>query len=237
MRKFDVINNLAKRSQSFTFQDALTITRLTRKSIRDLLYDMEKQGYIERIERGKYMIIPLGAEKGKYTLNEFVIGSMLVNPYCISYWSALHFYGLTEQIPNTVFIQTIYRKKRQELDIFGIKYKVVKIKEDKFFGLRKEWIDENQINISEKEKTIVDCLDKPYYCGGIIEVAKALHNGQFDLKRLSEYAQRINNSGVIRRLGYICDLLNIEIELPEINTRNYLLLDTVFSNQGPKNAK
>lgn len=42
------------------------------------------------------MIIPLGAEKGKYTLNEFIIGSLLVNPYSVAYWSALDFYDLTE---------------------------------------------------------------------------------------------------------------------------------------------
>ena len=46
------------------------------------------------------MIIPLGAEKGKYTLNEFIIGSLLVTPYSVAYWSALNFYGMTEQIPN-----------------------------------------------------------------------------------------------------------------------------------------
>ena len=38
------------------------------------------------------MIISLGAEKGKYTLNEFIIGSLLVNPYPVAYWSALNFY-------------------------------------------------------------------------------------------------------------------------------------------------
>jgi predicted transcriptional regulator of viral defense system len=38
-----------------------------------ILSRLEKKGWIERIEKGKYIIIPLGAEKGKYTLNEFII--------------------------------------------------------------------------------------------------------------------------------------------------------------------
>ena len=53
------------------------------------------------------MIIPLGADKGKYTLNGFIIGSLLVTPYSVAYWSALNFYGLTEQFPNTVFLRTV----------------------------------------------------------------------------------------------------------------------------------
>ncbi|KAF5437857.1 Transcriptional regulator, predicted component of viral defense system [Candidatus Methanophagaceae archaeon] len=96
------------------------------------------------------MIIPLGAEKGKYTLNEFIIGSLLVNPYCIAYWSALNFYGLTEQIPNTVFLQTTARKKKQATEIFGVRYRIVRIKEEKFFGIRKEWIEDTQVNITDK---------------------------------------------------------------------------------------
>jgi len=82
---------------------------------------LEKQDWIERIEKGKYMIIPLGARKAKYTLNEFVIASILVNPYAISYWSVLDYYGFTEKIPVTVFVQTTARKKYQEKEIFSIK--------------------------------------------------------------------------------------------------------------------
>jgi len=33
-----------------------------------ILSRMEEKGFIERIEKGKYLIIPLGSEKGKYTL-------------------------------------------------------------------------------------------------------------------------------------------------------------------------
>ncbi|GAI28915.1 unnamed protein product, partial [marine sediment metagenome] len=94
-----------------------------------------------------------------------------------------------------------------------------------------------QINITDKEKTIIDCLDKPQYCGGIIEVAKALKNNKYDRKKLENYAQRIGNSGVLRRLGYLCELLNKKIKLPKLNTRNYLLLDPTMSKKGPKSAK
>jgi predicted transcriptional regulator of viral defense system len=206
-------------------------------SLKIALYRLEQKGEIERIEKGKYLIIPLGAEKGKYTLHEFVIGSTLIEPYSIAYWSALNYYGLTEQIPNTVFMQTTARKKSQNIRVFGVEYKIVKIKEPKFFGIRKEWIEETQINITDKEKTIIDCLDLPQYAGGIIEVAKALKNNTFDNKKLSSYAQRIGNSGVIRRLGYLCEFLNIKIKLPKLDTRNYLLLDPTMPEEGPKSAK
>ena len=231
------IKNLMIDRKLITIEEMLRNHKSERKSLYVALSRLQKKGRIERIEKGKYMIIPLGAEKGKYTLNEFVIGSLLVKPYTIAYWSALHYYGLTEQIPNTVFIQTTTRKKNQIIEIFGVRYKIVKIKETKFFGIKKTWIEETQINITDKEKTIVDCLDKPQYCGGIVEVAKALKNGNFDKNKLITYVKEFGNSGVIRRLGYLCDLLQIDISLPRIDTRSYLFLDPTMPHKGSKSAK
>jgi len=144
---------------------------------------------------------------------------------------------MTEQIPTTIFIQTISRKKKQKLNIFGVDYQIVRISEKKFFGLKKEWIEESQIYITDREKTIVDCLDKPQYSGGVIEVAKALKNGKYNTEKLSAYAKRIGNSGVIRRLGFLSELLGIGIKTPPVKTRNYLYLDPTMPKKGRKNAK
>jgi len=224
-----VIDRLASKGSTFTFRDAQEILGFNYSVTKVILSRLEKKGWIERIEKG--------AEKGKYTLNEFVIGSMLVKPYAIAYWSALNHYGLTEQISDTVFIQTTARKKNQKIKIFGINYRIVRIKEAKFFGIHREWIEETQVNITDKEKTIMDCLDNPQYCGGIIEVTKALKNGKFDRDKLVMYADKIGNSGVIRRLGFICEFLGIEINLPRIETKNYLYLDPTMPRKGVKNAK
>ncbi len=237
MRILDFLSKLAKHGETFTINDAYEITRINKPYLRKLLHRLEKRGAVERIERGKYIIIPFSSEKGKYTLNEFVIGSLLIEPCAIAYWSALNHYGFTEQIPTTVFLQTISWKEKQEIEVFGVKYRIVRIKENKFFGIRKEWIEETQINITDREKTIIDCMDKPQYCGGIVEVAKALKNGNFDNNKLIMYAKKIGNSGVIRRLGFLCDILGITINLPKVEVRNYLYLDPTMPKKGEKNAK
>lgn len=231
-----LLEKLAK-NKTFTIEDAEKISTVNKGVLKVILSRLEKQGQIERIEKGKYMIIPLGATKGKYTLNEFVLGALLVEPCVISYWSALNYHGLTEQIPLTVFLQTTTRKKKQEITIFGVTYKIIRIKKEKLFGTDKIWLEDTPVLITNKEKTIIDCLDKPHYSGGIIETAKALRTKQYDTKKLIDYAQKINNTGVIRRLGYLCDALDIPLSLPQINTRNYLLLDPTLPKTTTKNAK
>lgn len=88
------------------------------------------------------------------------------------------------------------------MDIFRVNYQIVRVKQDKFFGIRKEWIEEVPVSITDMEKTLVDCLDKPHYAG-IIEAAKALNNGSLDYTGLTAYATKIGNFAVIRRLGYL----------------------------------
>lgn len=230
--RINLLDELSKK-KIFTIKDAEQISTSSKGVLRVILSRLEKKGWIERVEKGKYIVIPLGAEKGKYTLHEFVLGSYLINPCIISYWSTLNYYGLTEQIPRTVFIQTTSRKKNQKVTIFGVPYKIIRVNEEKIFGIEKVWFEEIQINLTNKEKTIIDCLDKPKYAGGIIEVAKALRTEDYNKEKLVEYAKKIGNSGVIRRLGYICETLQISINIPEINTRNYLKLDPVL----PKTKK
>jgi len=233
----EILKSMAKAGQVFSFDQIYKKTQIKKEVLRVILFRLEDGGFIERIEKGKYLIIPLGSEKGKYTLHEFVIGSYLIEPSAISYWSALHYYGMTEQIPRTVFLQTPTRKKKSRLNIFGLDYQIVRIKKEKFYGLRKEWIEEVPVSITDKEKTIIDCLDKPQYSGGIIEVTKALKTGLLDQRRLNEYALKIDNLSVVRRLGYLCDRIGLQLTLPPIKSKKYLLLDPTMPSMGIVNPK
>lgn len=233
----EILKAMAKESPVFSFARLYEKTHIKKEILWVILSRMEEKGFIERIEKGKYLIIPLGSEKGKYTLNEFVIASYLVKPFAISYWSALHHYGLTEQIPNTVFVQTPARKKKSRIDVFGVNYQVVRVKEEKFFGIRTEWIEETPVSITDKEKTIIDCLDKPRYAGGIPEIAKALKTAPLDYDRLITYAQKIDNFAVVRRLGYLCEQRGIPVNLPHPRSNKYLLLDPTMPAKGENDPK
>jgi len=238
MNLVEIIRQIAQQKDFFFFEDLLHSTKIKREALWVIVSRLEKEGFIRRIEKGKYLIVPLSADR-EYTLHEFIIGSVLVEPYAIAYWSALNYHGLTEQIPGSVFLQTTSWKEKQSIDVFGVNYRIVRVKSEKFFGLEKIWIENAQINITDKEKTIIDCLDKPHCCGGLIEPIKALKNGhkELDFKKLALYANHIGNTGVVRRLGYICDVLNLKIDLQPVRTRNYLLLDPTSPTAEKKSAK
>ena len=61
------------------------------------------------------------------------------------------------------------------------------------------------------EKTILDCLLHPEYCGGIIEIATGIYlvRNKINYKKLFQYVEKYNKNVVAKRLGYILEILGI----------------------------
>ena len=95
------------------------------------------------------------------------------------------------------------------------------------------------MEISDLERTVIDGLRQPEYCGGVSEVAKGLWMRHDDIivARLVDYAPRLGIGAVIRRLGYLLELYRLapETELARLReklTDTYLLLDPTLPKEG-----
>lgn len=172
-----------------------------------LLDRMEEAGLVARIEQGKFLLLGLTPEK--VLSNPLYIGCNLVTPAYISFWSALHFHGFTEQAPRTTFVATTRRKK--EVTFRETHFKFVTLKPETFFGYRRDILAELQVVVADEAKSILDSLSLPQYSGGVSEVAKGLQiavsGGSLELPALFEYAERLQNGSLCSRLGYLLELL------------------------------
>lgn len=170
---------------------------------------VEKQKLL-RIEKAKYLVIPPAAWKaGEYTEEGIIIASQLIKPYYMSYWTALQFYGWTEQPSRTIYVAT--QRMKLPLELKGITIRFVRLKGSRFFGFSEHWVDTHRIAVADKEKAIADCLDQPRYCGEIVEVAKGIWNGRKDINlgTVVDYAVRMENVSIIKRLGFLLDTLDL----------------------------
>ena len=224
----------------FTFQQAAKAYGNNGGSLRELLSKLVKRGWLQRIEKGKYLILPFEAgREGEWAEHEFIIASNLIEPYYIGFRSALSYYGYTEQTSRTVFVVSTNRKLKPTLEVSGVVYQFVCISKHKFFGTTEINLSGYPIIISEREKTIVDCLDRLEYCGGVAEVAKALFygHGELDFAKIAKYAQKNGNKAVSQRLGYLIETLNLGTDdtiaiLSEGLSNSYAQLDTLGNPKG-----
>jgi len=230
----------------FTSEDAAEVLG-AEVNVRLLLSRLENKRWLKRLEKGKYLILPFEAGmEGKYSEHPFVIASKLTTPYAISYWSALNYYGYTEQIPGTIYVSSTRRRTDLEITDLGLWFKFVKLAPSKFFGHQEVWVEERKVNITDREKTIVDCLDRPEYCGGIVESTKGLWYActqeEIDLVKLTEYVTIMNNRSIFKRLGYLAELLELPIgeslqTWKESISSGYTLLDPVMPRGGRYNSR
>jgi predicted transcriptional regulator of viral defense system len=203
--------------------------------------NLAEKKWLDRLERGTYLIVPLAAgETGEYTEHEYVIAAHLADPMYISYWTALNYHGLTEQVPTTVFAATTSRVPNRE--IHDVDYRFVTVTDRKFFGYEPVSINSHTVNIASPEKTVVDCSDHPEHCGGILELAKALGNAKdLDLELLVDHLLELGNGAAVKRIVYLADVLGIELprrtELEDAFTKGYSKLDPGQGDDGTHSSE
>jgi predicted transcriptional regulator of viral defense system len=177
-------------------------------TVSKLLDRLLEKGWIKRVQRGRFAVIPLSSgETRSPQLHEFIVAMELVKPAAIAYFSALNHHGFTEQLPATVFIATDHPVRRPRRQALGVTFQIISVRPKKYFGVRQDWLNEQPFKVTDKEKTIVDSLDLPEYAGGLSIIGPALrvHWDELDEPRLREYAGKIGNSAAAKRLGFLME--------------------------------
>lgn len=175
---------------------------------------LAEKGWLERLERGKYLIVPLEAgPERQWSEDAYVLAGYLVDPAATAYWSALHYWNLTEQVPRLAYVQTTASVREHRKEVLGIRFRLVKLKEEKFFGLEHHRVGGQRFAVTDREKTIVDGLDRPGLTGGILELARALGLGaeEFDWSRVDEYLKLLGSGAVVKRCGFLVEALDLKI--------------------------
>ena len=198
-----------RRKAVFTTDDARA---LLGTSAKEAIRGLVKKKWVLRLKRGLFVVVPLDlGMKGSDALvmHEYIVAALLTKKYYIGYWSALNYHGLTDQIPRTTFVATTEAK--HSVQILDSPFRFVKISSRKFFGWREYEVSEHKVYLSDPEKTVADCLDHPEYCGGIEQIARAVYfyADEFSIPGVVDAAKRMGNRSIIKRLGYILDILGV----------------------------
>lgn len=134
--------------------------------------------------------------------------------------------------------------KPSTLNIKGVDFQFIYHNKQHFFGAKKIWIDNyNKVICSDLEKTFVDCLFKPDYAGGIVEIARAIYivREKINYDILLDYVIKFNSQAIIKRLGFLLEILEIKTaiidDLQKLRTDSIIILDTELPKSGKITTK
>lgn len=214
-----------KKNKLFVFKikDLCLLLNISKTKAYNTIKALKRKNAIKRI--GKSFFALSGA-------NEFLIGQNLNYPSYLSFWSALSYYGFSDQMPKKMLFATT--KYSKEVNNF----KYITLSKKRFFG----YTGIGELAIAEKEKAIIDSLLLPKYSGGVKEINKALKAGlkEISIKKLIDYAFKVESKVVLRRLGFILEALNYKKEIKKIKKgigKGYSLLDPSLKRKNNLNKK
>ena len=215
-------------------------------ALRELLSDMTRRGLLMRVKRGLYYVIPYEQDAETFMPDWHLLAEYLVQKanHYIGYYSALQIHNLITQPSLKEQIVVSQQIRPSTIKIKDVPFQFVYHNEKHFFGTKKIWIDNfNKVVCSDLEKTFIDCLFKPDYAGGIVEIARAIYISRDKIKYnvLLDYAKKFNSQAVLKRLGFILEILQIETsiieDLQKSKTNSVVLLDTELPKSGKIKTK
>jgi len=85
----------------------------------------------------------------------------------------------------------------------------IKIAPRKFSGFKNYNVYGRNAAISDPEKTVVDCIDRPELAGGPAELARIVYSamGEIDHDKLVASALAMKSTALLQRLGFLSDLV------------------------------
>lgn len=220
--------------------------------VAESLYHLRRNKWIVSLRRGLYALSP--TVPGVAAAHEFEIAMALVDPAMISHWSAMHYHGLTDQIPADVFVLTtkgtwIPRMRNLGSGHLGGGYPVgdttyhfTQANPQRFFGAERVWVGDARVVITDLERTLLDGLSMPHRCGDFAEVLQAFRVGadRLNMERIAEYAIRLGVT-TAKRLGWALEshgfASSMLDELASLPIKGYRKLDPGGPRRGPCNSR
>jgi predicted transcriptional regulator of viral defense system len=225
----------------FTLADVEAHTGLGAKSARNLMTGLVNRGLATRLKPGLFILVPfeLGMAR-EYLGNPYIVARelALTTDYYISHASAMDLHQMVTQPQLEVFVTT--PKAVRSRTVLGTEFRFVRCKRDDMFGIVDHWVTKtDQVRVSDLERTIVDGLKQPEHCGGLTEVAKGfwIQREAISPDKLVDYALKLDVGAVIRRLGYLLEVFDVQAapqigRLRAVLTSSYVLLDPLMPAEG-----
>jgi predicted transcriptional regulator of viral defense system len=182
------------------------------KAADNVIESLRRKGWLERATWGEYLLVP--PEQGPDALgnsNLLALASRIADPYYIGFGSAAAHYGLTTQHRNVIYVVTPERLRAREVGESRVR--IVNLSANKFFGFEPVDVLGYKVMISDREKTAIDCIDRPALTGGVGEAATILATAsrRFDWNKAADYLDRIGSGALARRFGWLADYVKADI--------------------------
>jgi predicted transcriptional regulator of viral defense system len=190
--------------------DAVRTLNLSRTDAAKRLARWTEQGWLRRVGQGAYVPVSLDLLASKQVLDDpWILVPALYAPAYVGGRTAAEHWDLTEQIFKDIVVVTGQFVRNRNQIRHGALFTLKHIQSKNIFGTKPVWRHHTKVEVSDLHRTLVDILDTPALGGGIQHVADCvcayLKRKDRDDRTLIDYALRLGNGAVFKRLGFLAE--------------------------------
>jgi len=190
--------------------DVETTLTVSRSKAAKLLSRWAEQGLLRRVGPGAYVAVELALRESEQVVGDpWILVPALFAPACIGGRTAAEHWDLTEQIFRDILVFTTRAVRTKVVESQGAIFSLKHVKKDRLFGTKTVWRSQSRVLVSDVHRTIIDMLDDPASGGGIQHVADCFDQymcrKDADPDTLIDYADRLGNGAVFKRLGFLAE--------------------------------
>jgi len=208
-----------RRQRETTRKEIVDLLAATPKAADHVIESLRQKGWLERACWGVYFLVP--ADRGPYASvrsNPLALASRITDPYYIGYATAAAHYRLTADSLRTIFLVTPTRLRARRIGTDQLR--IVNPSPAKFFGFEPVEIQGHKVLLSDREKTVIDCIDHPDLAGGFAASANILLRAaqRLDWSKTLGYLERMDSIALLQRFGWMADRLQAGLP-PQLSLR------------------
>ena len=233
-----VLGMTERRSTKIERGQIIDMLGVTPQAADHVIRSLRRKGWLERASWGRYLLIP--PEMGPDALGEgnvLALASRIVEPYYFGYGTAAAHYGFTTQRRQVIRLVTPVRTRNRR--VHDTEVRIVNPVPRKFFGFGPVDVLDYTVTMSDREKTAIDCIDRPDLAGGEGEAASVLATAcrRIDWYKATSYLERMCSKTLTRRFGWLAEHAGATIP-EDVRTRLHdLAKGTGRAYFGPRTPK
>ena len=210
-----------------------------------ILHLMGRRGELQVLSKGLYALPSELLAGGP--LHSFEIAMKLVKKGAISHRSAFFFHNLTDQMMHSVYVTAprcaeANLSTKRYYDINNTRFCIKRVDPTHFFGVKRFFLGEVSIFVTDLEKTLLDGLVDPNLCGGFREVMYAFLEGSHKISPdvFFGYVQKMPTI-TAKRAGWVLEkidvLPNLQQQLASLPLKTIQKLNPAGLRQGSVNKR
>lgn len=180
----------------------------------------KRMGRLGRIKEGLYFVIRPGQTPETAPVDPFLLASKLTPDAVLSYQTALDLLGFGHSVFNTYYcFSNRFRpalKFRKDHFRVVVTPETLQKKNKELFGIEKVERLGVKLVVTGKERTLVECLEKPQNCGGFEEMYRSLEKIPFiQPDVLLAYLDLREQKNLYARTGFFLEQHRDELHIEE----------------------